>query len=436
LSGAATLKGSRGDGVLVTWSESPRTVKALLVGVFVNKLGGFLQVFLILFMTDNGFSALQAGFALGAYGAGSVFGVLIGGAISDRIGPRWVIVASLAATAALLLAVGYVRFYPALVAVVTLVGAMSQFYRPASATLLAELTPRSRQVMVFAMSRLALNLGTTAAPLLGAALISVSYNLLFWAEALASLSYAVLTFVAVPPSVDKAATPVAVEPGPAAPAVAESGSVAPAVAPPEPEPTPTPKLRTRGGYLAVIADRRYAMYLVAMFINAAVYMQYVSTLPLAVRDAGLDPFWYSVLIALNGFIVITCELLMTKVVARWPARRVLAVGFTLLGAGLALYALPGGILIFLIGTLTWTLAEIIEGPTMFAYPAQAGPAHLRGRYIGAAHGMFGVGSAVGPVVGVALWSGVGTTVWIICGLASLLALIPGLYGIDPKVARE
>jgi hypothetical protein len=34
--------------------------------------------------------------------------------------------------------------------------------------------------MVFAMSRLALNLGMTAAPLLGAALVTISYDMLFW----------------------------------------------------------------------------------------------------------------------------------------------------------------------------------------------------------------------------------------------------------------
>jgi MFS family permease len=399
-----------GDGVLLTWRESPRAVKALLAGIFVNKLGGFVQVFLVLFMTHRGFEPVQAGLALGAYGAGSVAGAIVGGWISDRIGPRLAIAGSMAATSGLLVAVLYMRPYPAALAAVTLVGGVSQVYRPASAALLAELTPRHRQVMVFAMSRLALNLGTTAAPLLGAALLSFSYNLLFWGEALAALSYAAITLLLVPPPKGAAAAD-----------------------------TPRPQAgdhAARAGYLAVLADRRYAMYLVAMLVNAAVYMQYVSTLPLAIQAAGLEPIWYSVMVSLNGFIVITCELLMTKVVSRWPARRVITVGFTLLGTGLACYALPGGAPIFVAGTLLWTLAEIIEGPTMFAYPAQAGPPHLRGRYIGAAHGMFGLGSALGPVLGVAFWSEVGNAIWIICGTASVLALLPGLYGINPRLARD
>ena len=64
-------------------------VKALLVGVFVNKLGWFLQVFLVLFLTTSkGFTDVQAGTALGVYGGGSVIGLIIGGSLSDKVGPR------------------------------------------------------------------------------------------------------------------------------------------------------------------------------------------------------------------------------------------------------------------------------------------------------------------------------------------------------------
>jgi MFS family permease len=296
------------DGVLVTWRESPRAVKAVLFGIFVNRLGGFLQVFLVLFLTHRGFSDVQAGLALGAYGAGSVVGVLFGGAISDRVGPRWTIVTGMLASAALLLAIVYLHPYPALLAVVTSVGAVSQFYRPASASLLAGLTPRGRQVMVFAMSRLALNLGTTAAPLLGAALVTISYDLLFWGEAVASLSYAAVTHLLVP-----ARSAIAERPDHGAdPSTDAVEALDPAASGPSERTT-----ASRSGYLALTADRRYLLYLVAMTANAAVYMQYVSTLPLAMRAAGLRDFWYSMMVALNGLVVILFELPMTTVVSRW-----------------------------------------------------------------------------------------------------------------------
>jgi MFS family permease len=384
-------------GVLQTFRESPFAVKALLAGVLVNKLGSFVQVFLVLFMTTRGFTEVQAGFALSAYGAGSVLGVLAGGSFTDRVGARTTIVVGMGGTAVFLVAVVYLRHYAAMLVVVTVVGAISQLYRPASAALLSEYIHVRRQVMVFAMYRLALNIGTTAAPLLGALLVSVSYDLLFWGEALAALSYAVIALFALPKREKVTARPAA-------------------------EPS------NAGGYLTVLTDRRYLAYLLAMLINAVVYVQYMSSLPLAMKAQGFETFWYGVMVALNGFIVICFELVANTIVQRWPVRIVLAVGFTLLGVGLAFYALPGGLVVFAIGTLIWSIAEIVEGATMFAYPVRLGDERSRGRYVGAAHAMLGIGSAIGPAVGVALWNGLGNQFWLICGVTSVLALIPGWWG--------
>lgn len=404
-------------GIRRTWRESSPAARALLVGVFVNKLGAFLMIFLVLFLTYRGFSSVQAGLALGAFSAGSVVGVLAGGTLTDRLGPRRTILISMTGSAALLLTVLYLHSYPALLVAVTVVGAVGQAYRPASASLLSELTPAHQQVMIFAMYRLALNLGTTAAPLIGIALVSVSYNLLFWGEAATALAYALIAMVALPGRSGAL-------PGPAAggPAAGGLGRAGPAT--------------VRPSYLAVLGDRRFVLFLFAMLVNATVYVQYLVTLPLAVRAAGLAITVYAVLVALNGLIVITCELLVTTVVQRWPARIVVAIGFALLGGGLASYALPWGVTAFVLGTLIWSLAEIVGGPTMFAYPAQAAPGPLRGRYLGATHAMYGLGSAIGPVLGVAVWDAAGTGLWLACGAVALLALLAAVFGIRPELARS
>ncbi|MEP6695398.1 MAG: MFS transporter [Pseudonocardiales bacterium] len=376
-------------GIWITLRQSTGPVRAMLLGILVNRLGGFLQTFLVLFLTHRGFSAVQAGVALGCYGAGSLLGILVGGALADRLGPRAGTLLSMLGTAGLLIVVLYVPNYPAMVLTVVTVGLVAQLYRPASATLLAELTPEHQQVMIFAMYRLAVNIGTTAAPVVGAALIAVSYNLLFWAEAVAALLYAAIAAITLPRR-------------PAHPQNTRAGT--------SPE----------RGYRAVLADRRYLAYLIGAFVNAAVYVQYVSTLPLTMRDAGLATVWYAAVVSLNGLIVITCELLVTKVVQRWLIRRVVAVGFILLGAGMSIYALPWRPAVFVIGTLVWTLAEITAGPTMFAYPGMVAPEGLRGRYIGAMQTAFSLGLAVGPPAGVLLYRAIGFDVWWCLGLACLI----------------
>ena len=403
MSGSAA--GAGRIGVWNTLAGSPLPVRAVLLGIFVNRLGAFFQTFLVLFLTERGFSKFEAGFALTGYGVGSLLGVLAGGALADRLGPRTATLVSMGGSAAMLLSVLYLRQYPALFAAVVLVGVISQLYRPASATLLSELTAPERQVMTFALYRWAMNLGTTAAPLIGAALISASYDLLFWAEAVTAICYGAIAAVALPRR-----------------APAPAGTADPAVR------------RPAGGYRAVLADRRFALYLLAIGINAAVYIQYVSTLPLTMRDAGLATFWFSVVIALNGFLVISCELLVTRLTQRLPIKLVVALSFALLGAGLSLYALPWGVAIFLIGTLVWTLAEIIGGPTLFAYPGMVAPDHLRGRYIGSMQLMFAFGAALGPGLGVFLYGALGRHMWWCCGLASLLALVLAASGMQQRPA--
>lgn len=402
------------DGVWATWRVAPLSARALLAGVFINRLAGFFQTFLVLFLTHRGFSSGQAGFALTVFGVGSLAGVLAGGALADRLGARLATIISMIGTPVLLLTILYVRPYAELLVAVALCGLINQLCRPAAATLLSQLTAPERQVMTFALYRWAMNLGTTAAPLLAALLISVSYNLLFWAEAVASVLYALVAAIWLPRRPPRA------EPAAAAARAAEAGT----------------------GYRAVLRDRRYVMYLLAMLVNSIVYIQYISTLPLTMRDAGLATIWYSGVVALNGFLVITCELLVTKVVQRWPIKVTVATGFALLGGGLSLYALPWGVAVFFIGCLIWTMAEMVGGPTMFAYPGMAAPENLRGRYIGSMQLMFNLGGAIGPGLGVFLYDAIGLNLWWCCGVASLAALTLGVSSmvkpapVEPSTAEE
>jgi predicted MFS family arabinose efflux permease len=150
------------------------------------------------------------------------------------------------------------------------------------------------------------------------------------------------------------------------------------------------------------------------------------------KAAHLATFWYGAMVTLNSGIVIAFELMVTKVAQHWASRLAMMAGFALTGAGLATYALPGGLAIFFAGTTLWSLAECIKGPTMSAYPAQAGPERSRARYIAAAQSMYGIGSTIGPTAGVALWIVLGSHVWLVFGAVALTAIIPSWFGVRPR----
>ena len=247
-------------GPLITWRESSTAARALLLGVLVNRLGGFIQVFLVLFLIEQHFSYVEAGIALGGYGLGAILGLVIGGSLTDHLGPRSTILLSVSGSAVLTLALLYVSRLggiAAVVAVSVVLGTLNQGYRPAAASMLSAETAKPRQVMIFAMYRLATNIGSAVAPLLGLALIAISYDCLFWGEAAAAFAFAIVILFVVPRSVDDTARRLSMR------------SATSLLSPPQ-------RLKI---------TEQYGLYLLAMFLFSLVYVLYLGLLPLTLSAA-------------------------------------------------------------------------------------------------------------------------------------------------------
>jgi len=399
-------------GIAGTLRASDPAVRRLLLGVFVNQLGAFVQVFLILFLVDNGASKGHAGLALGAYGAGSVLGALLGGRLADRIGRRATMTLSMLCAAALTIAISFLgapELYPLLLLVVIADGAMTQAYRPAATAMLADLVPEERLVMTFSLYRVALNTGAVVGPLVAAWLMTISWDLLFWADGLTAIACALLAHRFLP-----AASPTQAE----AEAAAEASA----------EPAPA-------GYRALLRDRRYLLYLFAMFASAVIYMQYFAVLPLQLRDDGRSAAIYSAVLALSAAMVIACELLVTKRVQAWRRTTVAAGGIALLAIGLGAYGIEGGLVLLFGATLVGVLGQIVSGPTMFAHPARVAPTAARGSYAGASQAMFGLGAAIGPPLGVLAFAALDSGVWAACAGVGALAAAAAFAGMrEPSPA--
>ncbi len=410
---AARLVGS-------TLRESDPAVRWLLFGVFVNQLGAFVQVFLVLFLVDGGASEGQAGLALGAYGAGSVLGALLGGRLADRLGRRATMTLSMLCAAALTISISFLGdpgLYPLLLLVVVADGAMTQAYRPAASAMLADLVAEDRLVMTFSLYRVALNTGAVIGPLVAAWLMTVSWDLLFWADGLTAIACALLARRFLPGGEAGAKDPSgASEALPAAARGASAGARAGRSAAPT-------------GYATVLRDGRYLLYLFAMFASAVIYMQYFSVLPLQIRHDGHSALVYSAILALSAGAVITCELLVTKRVQAWRASSVAAGGIALLAIGLGAYGIEGGLVLLFAATLIGVLGQIVSGPTMFAHPARVAPAAARGAYAGASQAMFGLGAAIGPLLGVLAFNAIGSGVWAACASVGALAAVAALAGV-------
>jgi MFS family permease len=355
-------------------------VKVLLVGVALNRMGQFVQIFLMIYLTGIGIPTVNAGAVLTAFGAGSIVGVFTGGALADRIGPRWTIALSMFVSGGFIGSLAVVQQYALLFPICAITGVATQVYRPACASLVADFTPASRLVIASAAYRFGLNIGASVGPLVGALLITQSFAAVFLTNACTCLIFGVVTLLWIPD----------------------------ARRPRERQ------ARVQGRYLDLARDRAFVLVLAAQFLTSLAEVQYLTLLPLEIRDRALPEQLYGGLVALNGLLVIALELPLTRYVQRMPIRTAMAAGSGLIGLGLAAFGLPVGPWILVVGTVVWTSGEIVSAPSAVAYPALAAPSGLRGRYIGAMTAAQTTGYAVGPSLGAALYQPHTATAWLLC----------------------
>lgn len=391
--------------VIQTLRGMSRPVWLLLIGTLINRSGSFLQIYLVLYLTERGFSTGGAGLALAAFGLGTVVGIIVGGSVTDRLGYRPTIVGSMLVAGVLTVAVAHLTNLAMVVGVAGAIGLTSQAYRPAAQAMLIELTPPARHIMVFAAYRLAYNVGTVAGPLLGALLITYSYRAMFYGEAVALVAFG-LVALSLP---HRRGTPRPARPDDTA-------------AQPDP---PDPQDRDDGprSYRAVLSDTRFVVFAVAMLINGMVYIQSISTLSLHVTDSGHAPGFYAALLSVNAFVITCLELPLTKFVQRMTARATIALGNILVGAGMMLYLAGPSAAVLVVATLVWTVGEMVGTPTMTAYPGRIAPLRLRGRYMALSEFAVQVGYGAGPALGVALWAVWPAGVWWLCGVLTVVSVI-------------
>lgn len=374
----------------------PATVWILFAGTFINRFGGFVVPFLVLYLTRQGYSIRQSGLAIGVYGAGHILASALGGHLADRIGRRNTIAISMFGSAAMMMALSQAHAYGAILAITFLAGVSAEMYRPASHALIGDVVPVEQRITAFAMYRFAVNLGFAAGPAMAGFLADRSFFYLFAGDAFTSALYGGIALLALPHGLR----------------TYEKGE--------------------RLGEAVRVArrDKPFLLFLLAATCVALVDFQMASTVALHVQAAGFPASTYGLLISLNGVLIVLFELAIIAVVRSMPPRPVIAVGFLLTGIGFALTGVAHTIPMLVITVVIWTMGEMISSPTMSAYVAGLAPERYRGRYMGLWVLTWSVGLMLGPPIGTMLLAHDPAILWGSCGL--LGAVAAGIMLIQPE----
>ncbi|MFR9779354.1 MFS transporter [Micromonospora sp. MS34] len=372
----------------------PGRVWIISLGILVNRVGNFLPVFIVLYLTGRGYSAGAAGFVLGMSGLGNVLGNTVGGYLTDRIGRRWTIVLSAVTTSGLTAIVPSLGPFPITVAVVGLIGVTSQIYRPAAAAVLLDsVTTNQQRLAAFGVFRAAMNIGAALGGVIGGVLASTSYVELFLSNAAACLLFGVVVAVLLRDA-----------PQPRSDQNDADTHASQAV-----------------GYRQALADRTLVRFLLMTVVAEFVYIQSTVGLPLHVSDVGLSARDFGLLIGLNGLLVLVLELPTTAAVARYRPEHVLAVGNLLVGVGLALTGFMTHMVLLSATVLMWTLGEMMSSSVAYAYLGSLTPPRMVGRYQGLHGTAYTIGTGTGPLIGGAVYAIGPWALWTLVGAAGLLS---------------
>ncbi|MDD5629986.1 MAG: MFS transporter [Elusimicrobia bacterium] len=366
----------------------PRAFVVLWCGMLVNRLGGFVVPFLAIYLTSQrGFSVERVGLVLSLYGAGSVLAGPLGGWLSDRLGRKKVMVASLGLGAVSVLALAWARTGPAVAMAVFCVSFLGDMYRPAASAMVADLIPGERQ-RAFGLVYWAVNLGFSGAMVIAGALMRFGYAALFIADAATTLAFAALAAWKLPET---------------RPAGAKTHPL---------------------HIAAPFRDRDFAGFFLLMLGIAVIYSQAHCTLPVDMQSHGISAAGFGYIIAINGVMIVLLQPWISRKLQRAHPARMLAVSGALTGLGFGVQALAGGAPVYVAAIVVWTFGEMVGAPMGAAVVAALAPPSLRGTYQGAFGMAWGGGAFLAPMLGGLVMGRLGApSLWLGCmALGGLVGL--------------
>jgi MFS family permease len=392
-------------------AEYPSQFWILILAVFIDRVGGaMLFPFFTLYLTrkfDIGMT--QVGLLFMVFSITGVLGSIIGGALTDRLGRKSMVMFGLVMSATSSLLMGVVNELELFFLVVLVVGLMAESGGPAHQALVADLLPEEKRAEGFGIIRVVANLAVTIGPLIGGLLAVQSYLLLFVVDAVTSLVTAGIVLFTLKETWKPQ----------------EKGQEGESL------------VKTFSGYGVALRDKAFIWYLLASALMVIVYMNMNTTLAVYLRDMhGVNERGFSYILSLNAAMVVLFQFAITRRVVRYRPMIVMTVGTLLYAVGFAMYGFISWYPMFLLAMVIITIGEMVVSPVGQAIVARLAPEEMRGRYMAVFGFSWVIPAAVGPLLaGVVLDNFQPQLLWYIAGLVGVVAA-GAFYTLERLVDRS
>jgi predicted MFS family arabinose efflux permease len=385
--------GSRKNGLLpriLGGDLEPGVSQILLtLALAVTAQYAFWAFFAVWAIDELGMAKGDVGLAFLAAAAVGITGGLVGGTASDRLGRKPVILAGAAAQSVIPAAL-LIPGLPAAAAVGVL--ALLTFSQPvrwsAQTALLADLVPEDRRESAFGSVRIAFNTGAVGGPLVGAALVALSWEALHTGVVvLFALSF--LTALRLP----------------SLPAPARTAG------------------RAAASWRSAVLTPLFATVFAAALLAMMTYNAFETLMPVSLTtEHGYPPASWGILFVVNPILVMLFQLRVTRWTAGIPAERKLALGLGLMGCAFLPLLISAWAPVLVLILVVFVAGEMLWAPAADAVAARLAPPESRGAVMGTMGVAMWVGGAMAPALGLRVAdTGGDAAMWTLIALAGLAA---------------
>ena len=385
------------------YKEYPSQFWVIVGSNFIDRVGGALIFpFFALYITRKfQVGMTEVGLLFALFSIADMFGTMIGGALTDFLGRKGMIIMGLIVSALTSLVMGFVQQLEWFYVMGVISGLFATAAGPAHQAMLTDILPEKKRAEGFGVMRVAMNLSVAIGPAIGGFIASYSYLILFIADTVTSLITALIVYLVVEETL-----------------------------PEEKEETARKSFKqTFVGYGEVLKDRKFMMFVLISTIATIVYSQMYSTLSVFLRDVhGIPESGYGWLMTLNAGMVVLFQFMITRKISKHPPMLIMALGSLFYVIGFGMYGFVNAYLLFMLAMVIITIGEMVIIPVAQAYVGEAAPEDMRGRYSGVMGFSWMIPWMIGPLLaGLIMDYGDPNWVWYGSAILGLVATLGFLW---------
>lgn len=374
--------------------------------MLINRAGSMVLPFLGVYMTDFlGFKLEVAGLVLSCFGIGSVTGSWLGGWLTDKFGEFRIQSVSLLLSVPVFFMMPWFTSVIGLAAIMFVQSAISETFRPANSVAIAKYAKKGNLTRSFSLNRMAVNLGFSIGPALGGILSAISYDFLFYSNALAAL-LAGLTYILF--------------------------------------------FRKRNGREKIIKklekskeispyrDFKFLGFAALCLIFSVCFFQLLNTLTIFYKiEAGLSQQQIGFVLGYSGFFIVLTEMILVQIAENsLKVKVILLIGSLFSGLAFAMLGFWQSLPMLFLSITILSIGEIWAFPFMSSVTALRSGENNQGAYMGLLGIGFSLSFIITPYLGTHIAQEYGfKTLWL--GTGIILSLVGiGFYYQIPSILKD